>query len=193
MENSVRFLLILLVLGGVIAVTAVFYFSRQWMQAIETSWRTVGEQLGLTLERRGVYFELRGRLQRVEVVVDVMQQQMANHSRPWTRVRAQLTQPPPLQVRARTHKVADEPPWPSVPSGNPAFDAKYELFLPEGVAVEEGLKTAVSAALLAADPPVHILNNVVLWTQVRVVRDATLLQHAVESCANVAAALEEEK
>ena len=193
MENSAIFLAILLVLGGVAAVTAVFFFARQWMQAVETSWRTVGEQLGLAMERRGVYFTLRGRLQRVEVVVDVMQQQVGDHSRPWTRVRAQLTQPPPLQVRARTHKVADKPPWPSVPSGDAAFDAKYELFLPEEVGVEAGLKTAVSAALLAADPPVHVLNNVVLWTQVRVVRDAALLQQAVEACVNVAAAIEEEK
>ena len=192
MENSAIFLAILLVLGGV-AITAVFFFSRQWMQATAASWHTVGEQLGLAIEQRGAHFTLRGRLQRVDVVVDVMQQQASDHSRPWTRVRAQLTQAPPLQVRARTHEVANKPPWPTVSSGDPSFDAKYELFLPEKMKVEEGLKTAVSSALLAADPPVHILNNVVLWTQVHVVRDADLLRRADESCANVAAALEESK
>lgn len=163
----------------------------------QAAWRAVSERTGLYYEHKGVYPKLEGRLHGADLMVDVMTQQVASSSeygprnRAWTRVRAQLDDPPQIQVRSRQqkHKVGDD--WQSVKTGNPAFDDVYELFVPNGVSPKEVFPKSVELALLAANPPVHIMNNVVLWTKLRVVRDPDLLVSACESCSRVAAALSE--
>ena len=106
-----------------------------------------------------------------------------------TRVRAQLPATPPLQVRSRHQKSRHQIDWPSRATGDPAFDQKYELFIPEDAALDEVLPPPLKEALLTADPPVHILNNVVLWTQAKTVKDPKLLEKVVRSCVGVALAM----
>ena len=142
----------------------------------------------------GIYYDLRGQVAGVNVVVDVTFQQYARShgsptgKRPWTRVRAQLPLSPQVQVRPRHQTVDVETIWPTRPTGDPAFDQQYELFMPDTAALDETLPPPVRDALLTADPPVHVLNDVVLWTRIKIVRDPELLKDAVCSCARLAAA-----
>ncbi|MCA9929907.1 MAG: hypothetical protein KC419_15595 [Anaerolineales bacterium] len=163
----------------------------------KASWKAVEEQTGLFYEHTGIYPKLSGRLHGVDTAVDVITQQVASgsqygsRSRAWTRVRAQLEDTPLIQVRVRQQQYDVEQHWQPVKTGDAVFDEKFELFVAEHTPLEKALPQSVKEALLAADPPVHILNNVVLWTKLRVVRDPELLTKACESCAAVAAAFEQ--
>jgi len=141
---------------------------------------------------KGIYPDLRGYVDDIEVAIDVQFHYYAGggtSQRPWTRVRAQLPKTPPLQARSRHQKTSDRIDWPPRETGDPAFDQKYELFVPADTVLEEALTPALKEALMMADPPVHILNNVVLWTKVKTVKDPKLLERVVRSCVSVASAI----
>lgn len=190
--------LILLAAGacvGLLVILGVVYvLSQRWAGGMKTAARQLAATFGLVDHNPdGIYPDLRGEVEGVPVVVDVYFQSYATSrgtsERPWTRVRADLPFPTSLQVRWRGQEVGTEIVWPARPTGDAAFDEKYELFLLEGVPLAEALPDAAREALVAADPPVHILEDAVLWTRPRTTRDAQLLTNAVTSCVRVAKAL----
>lgn len=180
-----------------IAIVGVAYFmGRRRLQVTRATVQQLEETFGLVNQNpKGVHPDLRGEVEGVEVAVDVMFQSYSRSygagpgKRPWTRVRAQLPEPPQVQVRSRHQKYGKKIEWPRRETGDPAFDQKYELFLPEGATLDIALPSAVREALMAADPPVHILNNVVLWTQAKTGHSPELVKNAVRSCARVASAI----
>ncbi len=163
----------------------------------KNTWREVEEQLGLANHKPNqVYPELMGSIDGVEVGVDIIQQAYMRSGpygpghRPWTRVRAQLAEKPQFQARLRHKKYEDAVDWPMRQTGDAALDAKYEIFVPDGVSLDKALPTPVREALLAANPPVDVLKNVVIWMNIRIVRDAATLKNAIRSCVDVAKAIE---
>ncbi len=165
---------------------------------MKQSWNRVAERLGMSnLKPDQVYPEYHGRLDRVDIVLDVIQQKYTNMNaasgtaeRPWTRVRAILEETLNFEIRSRHQKDPRERKYPLRPTNDAQFEAKYELFAPENVTLDKILTPRLKEALLAADPPVHIANGYVFWLQIRIVRDANLLERALRSCVRVAAAID---
>ncbi len=183
-------------LALLIILAAAYFMGRRRLQTTQATIRQLEETFGLVNHNpKGIYPNLRGQVDGMDVAVDVMFQEYSRSygsstgKRPWTRVRAQLPQQPQVQVRARHQKIGETIAWPARETGNPAFDQKYEIFIPEDTAMDEVLPPPAQEALMAADPPVHILNNVVLWTKAKTGHSPELLKNAVRSCARVAAAM----
>ena len=185
--------LLLVVLIGL----AIFFGKRQ-TQKTKLTIQQLEETYGLVNQNpKGIYMDLRGEVDGIEVAVDVMFQSYSRSGdghgqRPWTRVRAQLPEAPQIQVRSRHQKYGSKIEWPKRETGNPAFDQKYELFMLETADLDEALPPRVLNALLTADPPVHILKNVVLWSKAKTGHSPELLKNAVQSCVNVASAINQQ-
>ena len=175
-----------------------YFIIRWWLQSMRATSRQLEDKLGLVNHNtQGFFPDLRGKIEGVDVVVDVLYQRYARSGssiksslRPWTRVQAQLPVPAQVQVRSRHQKLDEKIEWPVRETGDPNFDQKYELFMAEDVALDIALPIAVREALMTANPPVHVVNNAALWTRVKIVRDAELLQNVILSCSRVAAAFE---
>lgn len=185
-------LAVIVILGGI------FFWAKRRSETVRAVNRQVEEELGLTNQSpnsKSSFPNLRGRLDGVEVTIDVYHQRYASSksttsSRPWTRVRAQLSETPPFQLRKRNQRYADKIDLPARKSGNTAFDEKYELFISEDVSLTKALPPALMDALIAAEPQVDILSKVVIWMQKGSVNDAELLKNAIKSCARVASVIE---
>ncbi len=185
-----------LAIGGVIGLT---YFLIRWrFRGAKMTTRILEERFGLiNHNKKGIFPDLRGNIEGIDVTVDVSYERYMPTSpgsrgriRPWTRIRAELPVTTPVQVFARQLKHGETIEWPTRLTGNATFDEIYELFIPEEADLETVLPITVRAALLAANPPIHIANNVAFWTQVKFVTDEALLINAVLSCARVAAAFQ---
>jgi len=189
---------IVAILAVIVILGALFFWAKQHSQAIRAVNRQVEEELGLTNQSpnsKSSFPNLRGTLDGVEVTVDIYHQRYASSkstasTRPWTRVRAQLSQKPVLQVRKRNQRYSDRIDLHARETGNPAFDQKYGLFMSEDVSLEKALPPTLMDTLIAADPQVDILSKVVIWMQKGSVSDANLLKNAVKSCVRVAAVIE---
>jgi hypothetical protein len=179
---------VLLLWGAAWAVGKFFLpdFPRQWAQ--------VAEELGLdNRSPEGIYPDWRGRIDRVNVAVDVIFQAYAsagaNTARPWLRARAMLDAEPAFQLHARKLKVDEKPPWGERPSGDPAFDARYRLFAAEGTPLDQLLPPAARTALLEAPLPIQIIGRVVLWTEKGFNIKPERVKTGVHTCVAVAAAI----
>lgn len=191
------FLVVLIGTFSVFVVVAIFV-ARSWMQSTRAAMNQLAERFDLVNHgAEGALPELRGSVEGVEIVVDVVYQNYARMGSPikssvraWTRVQAQVPKELPLQIRSRHQQVDDQTnvDWQIRKTGNAAFDQKYELRMADNVAVDSALPIDAKDALIAANPPVHVSNGKATWTQVKFVRDFQLLQNAVLSCAHVAAA-----
>ncbi len=190
-------IIVFVVFAGVFV--PLFLWAKRRSQAVRAANRQIEESFGLTNQSphsKGAYPNLRGTIDGIEVVVDIYQQRYRSSkktagTRPWTRVRAQLSAEQPFQLRKRHQRYADKIDLPTRETGNTAFDEKYELFMPAEVSVAETLPPALMDALIAADPSVDILNKVVVWMQKGLVDNHQLLKNAVRTCVNVASAIEE--
>ena len=141
---------------------------------------------------------LRGEVDGVKIAVDVFWQQYARSGqagpghRPYTRVRAQLPSLPKIQVHIRGQKYAEMPDWTTWNKqeiGYPPFDQKYVLFVADDANVENALTPAVREALIAANPPVSVVNKVVSWMRTGTRHDPELVRNVVFSCSSVASAI----
>lgn len=185
--------LLLVVLIGL----AIFFGKRQ-TQKTKLTIQQLEETYGLVNQNpKGIYFDLRGEVDGIEVAVDVMFQSYSRSDtgqghRPWPRVRAQLPEAPRIQVRSRHQKYGSKIEWPERESGDPTFDQKYILYVSEGISLDEALSPLVRGTLIAADPPVHVLKNVVLWPKAKTWHSPELLKNAVQSCVNVASAINQQ-
>ena len=178
----------------VVLVGLAIFFGKRQTQKTKLTIQQLEETYGLVNQNpKGIYFDLRGEVDGIEVAVDVMFQSYSTSRgsgrRPWTRVRAQLPEAPQIQVRSRHQKYGEKIEWPKRETGNPTFDQKYDLFMPESASLDEALPPPVRDALIAADPPVHILNNVVLWSKAKTWHSPELFKNAVHSCVSVASAI----
>lgn len=168
-----------------------FYLSVRWNRKIQTVWGQVEATLGLFNEKpKSPVPSLRGQLEGADVVLDIYTPPLPDARRtPWTRARAQLKRRPQVQVQHKGQKYGGEITYPSRPTGDVTLDDRYTIFMPDNVSLDEALPPSVRTALLEADPPVHVLNNVVMWTKRGVENsDSQLLIKALQSCAHVAAA-----
>ena len=145
----------------------------------------------------GALPELRGKVNGVEVTVDVVYQMYARSGssikssvRAWTRVRAKLPSMPPVHIRSRHQRINDQTrdDYSIRQMGNSPLDQKYEFAAADDITIDQALPIEIRDALIDANPPVHVSNGMVSWMQVKFVRDICLLQNAVLSCASVAAA-----
>jgi hypothetical protein len=179
----------------VILFSLAFIMSRRQQQSTKLTIQQLEETFGLVNQNpKGIYLDLGGEVEGLEVSVDVIFQYYSSSGpssseRPWTRVRAQLPEPPSIQVRSRHQKYGKKIEWPLRKTDDPAFDQKYELFMPESSSIDEALPPLVRDALMAADPPVHILNNVVVWSKAKTGHSPELVKNAVWSCVRVASAI----
>lgn len=107
---------------------------------------------------------------------------------PWTRVVAQLQAGSDVEVHPQGKILGQKPKWPQRSTGNKVLDARYQVHAPAEIILANALPEAVRAELLTADPPVHIINDTVLWTRTLNVKDAALLTRIIQTCARVAAA-----
>ncbi len=144
-----------IVIGGV-----VYFLAHGYYTGAKAANKAVAEKLGLeNLNPDGVYPDIKGTVDGFEVAIDTMYQQYTRYragsgsstgTRAWIRVRAQLTTPPPFQLRSR-HQKYDEPiEWPQRATGDPDFDKKFGFFAPEDANLEQILPTAVKQAILSA-------------------------------------------
>ena len=161
-------------------------FPRQWAQ--------VAEELGLDNRRpEGIHPDWRGRIDRVNVAVDVIFQAYAstraNTERPWLRARAMLDREPSCQLHNRKLQVKEMPPWGERPSGDPDLDARYRFFAPEGVPLDQLLPPPARALLREAPVPIHIIGRIVLWTEKGFNIKPERVKAGVRTCVAVAAAL----
>ncbi len=179
----------------IVLIGLAIFFGRRHTQKNKLAIQQLEETYGLVSQNpKGIYFDLRGEVDGIEVAVDVMFQSYSRSGdgqgrRPWTRVRAQLPQAPQIQVRSLHQKYGGKIEWPERETGDPVFDQKYILYVPEGVSLDEAMPPSVKDALIAADPPVHVIKNVVLWSRAKTGHSPELLTNAVQSCVNVASAI----
>lgn len=196
MDTGLIAVIIVVVLAAVFI--PLFLWAKRRSQAVRAATRQVTEELGLVNQSprsTGAFPNLRGAIDGVEVAVDVYHQRYASSrgaasTRPWTRVRAQLSTEPSFQVRTRNRRYAEKMELPTRETGNSAFDEKYELFLPEDVSVAAALPPTLMDAFIAAEPPVDVLKKMVVWMQKGLVDDPTLLKTVVLSCVRVASVIE---
>ena len=149
-------------------------------------------------DKKSAHPNLRGEVDGIKIAVDVFLQQYSRSgqagpgNRPWTRVRAQLPSQPKIQVHIRGQKYAENPDWATWSEqkiGYPPFDQKYVLFVAEDTNVEDALPPEVREALIAANPPISIVNKVVSWMKVDTGHSSELIRNIVRSCSNVASAI----
>ncbi len=189
-------IIVVLALAGVFV--PLFFWAKRRSKVVQAVIRQVEEELGLVNQSprsTGSFPNLRGMVDGVEIAVDVYHQRYASSkstasTRPWTRVRAQLSEKPHFQVRTRNRRYAEKMRLSARETGNAAFDEKYVLFLSETASPAEALPPALMDALIAADPPVDVLNKAVVWMQKGMVSDAMVLKNAVRACARVASVIE---
>ena len=174
-----------------------FIMGKRNTQKTKMAIQQLEETYGLVNQKpKGIYIDMNGEVDGIEVAVDVIFQSYAssgpsNSQRPWTRIRAQLPDAPQIQVRSRHQKYGGKIEWPEQESGDPVFDQKYILYIAEGASLDEALPPTVKDALIAADPPVHVLKSVVLWSKIKTGHSPELLTNAVKSCVNVASAIKQ--
>lgn len=177
-------------------VAAAFYFSRRWLQDIKVAVNEVEKEFGfVNLAPSGIYPNLRGRVDGIEVFVDVIFQHYmwssgASGKRPFTRVRAPLMKPHRMQICSRHQRCEGSISDPAHQTGDEAFDARYLVYSSDLASLEEELPAKVRSVFATLDPPVHLMKNSILWGQTGVIRDGKLLRSAILSCARAAAALE---
>lgn len=197
--NTANNLLIPLVATAVtlLIFVLIYILAQRNHKQMQSAWGQVAERLGMSDQNSGgIYPVYNGRFNQIDIGLDVIQQTYVTSrdagtaKRPWTRVYAKLSQPPPFQLRSR-HQQAAKPDLPTRPTGDTAFDEKYELFAPEAFPIDAILPPKLKSTLLNANPPVHVINGRVFWTHIKIVRDAEKLEQALRSCVAVAAVLEE--
>lgn len=184
------------VAGGLVAF--LFFYGRYADRKISAAWAEAAEATGLTRMDDGKQGRphMAGTVNGVQMLVDVTTQQhthirpdRAYGSRmPWTRVVAQLPASPGVEVHPQGKTFGQKPKWPQRPTGNAALDSQYQVHAPDEINLNDALPEAVRAELLTADPPVHIINDTVLWARARNVKDSALLTQVIQTCARVAAA-----
>jgi hypothetical protein len=180
-------------LGALVVFAVLIVVALHWSKRNTAAWRTVGERTGLQFTQK-TFPELQGRLDGSEVHADVFTMQAGitapgrSRSRGYTRVRAKLPREGAAQVLARAQTYGGTRQWPARSTGDAAFDARYEVLAPPEADLNSVVPAAARAALLAAPVPVHITGGSVLFSQVRVLRDAARLEQALRTCAAVAAA-----
>jgi hypothetical protein len=103
-----------------------------------------------------------------------------------------LPEQPSFQIRSRHQKSKEKMDYPARKTGDPAFDAKYELFAPENADLDTTVPHMVREALMDADPPVHIMKNMVFWTEKGFNKKPAWLKQALGSCVQVAQAVNAE-
>ncbi|MEM7331843.1 MAG: hypothetical protein AAF490_07115 [Chloroflexota bacterium] len=183
---------------------AVFALRRQ--RHIKRAWQQVADQFGMLNHKPdAIYPQYHGRFNRVDVGLDVIYQDIVltrsdsttgisrtKTKRPWTRVFADLEAPPGFELRSRRQKVEDASQYLAQATGDKQFDEMYELFLPRNTAVSDILTPQLKQTLLEANTPIHIYKQKVFWSKVRLVTDTVLLENALQTCAAVAATINEQ-
>jgi len=186
-----------LLIGGACVLFAIAVFTVLVAVAIRSSrrislaWAEAGRRLGLEYTQK-TFPGLRGRLEGIEVEADVVTKSRSgpghgsgtSRGRAYTRVRASLPIEPGCQVICRKQPCDIKHDWQAHSTGNDDFDQVYEFFAPHTAV----LPKSVCDALLAAEVPVHVINRVVVWSHLRVVDDPAVLEKALRTCANIAAA-----
>ncbi|MBF0104992.1 MAG: hypothetical protein HQM16_06655 [Deltaproteobacteria bacterium] len=181
-------------LGGLLILTLIILFSSRSNRRAEATWMTTAQKLGLNFTKK-VFPTLTGRIDGVDVVANVFV--MSNSGpgfgsgkvrpRTYSRVSAKIPSAIPIQVISRRQRYGGKTEWPRHTTGKPDFDSHYEVFAPADVNLNDLLPVTARVALNNTDLPVHIINNAVLWSRVRMIRDPTLLENAILTCTRIAA------
>ena len=190
---------LVVIVGGFAAL--LFFYGRYADRKISAVWAEAAQATGITRMDDGKKGKphMLGTVNGVQVLVDVYMQEHI-HTRPdstsrtkmpWTRVIAQLSSNPGVEVHPKGVTFGQKPELPRQTSGNPEFDARYQLHVPPDTNLDTVLPEAVRTELLAANPRVHIISDTVLWAQVRNVKEADLLIRAIRTTTRVAAAIQQ--
>ncbi|MBK1621269.1 hypothetical protein CKO42_23195 [Lamprobacter modestohalophilus] len=111
-----------------------------------------------------------------------------SHKQPWTRVRVEAPVDADLTVHARDQRHDKTPTWLPRTTGDAAFEAKYILYAPPALDLQEALPAPARAAFVRADPSATLSGGYVWWMRVKHVRDPELMVAVVEACLAVARA-----
>lgn len=184
--TAVTLVILVLVVGGIL-------FGARLRRRMFGGWQTTAATLQLTYDDSDMFPLISGTLDGIAVTAEIHNQTVTDAAgkprvRPWTRVRARLPIQAQITVRHRGQRLTTSADNPPRPTGDPAFDARYELYAPTDADLDNLLPTAVRGALLAANLRIHIWQDSAVWMKARVVGDADDLTQVLEACTAVASA-----
>lgn len=185
-------------LAAVLVVVLLVYLyglARRRAERMQAVIARIEQQFGFrNLAPGGVTPNLMGEINGMKTAVDVCYQTYARGGdapsgrRPYTRVRVQMQEAPTYSVRIRAQRYESAAEWPAHVTGDSAFDARY-VALALDVVDLAALDADVRAAFVAAEQAVSLIGNQVLWVERNHTLDADRLVSAVQSCVDVATAI----
>jgi hypothetical protein len=193
------FLIIVCTLLLVAALAYLYRLAKRRAERMQAVIATVEQRFGFKNNSPGgVMPNLFAEIGGLKTAVDVCFQnysrggETANGRRPYTRVRVQLRSDPGVSVHVRAQRHESPAEWPERKTGDTAFDERFASFAANEVDIA-ALGPTARAAFLNAEQSVTLTNKLVLWVERNHTLDADRLVQAVQSCIDVAAAIDQQQ
>lgn len=197
--GTLCFLALLFAALAGIAVLVIF-LARELTRKTDKNWQQVADNLGLTYRRDEVKKPfITGRLNGIDVqvktakTIETVTRPDSTHRKAkiWTHVIATPAVKPDIEVWLRKNDVSERPGLSALSTGDADFDERYKLFAADGADVDSVCPPAIRSVMLQTAREVQIADQSVIWSNFSIEQDQARLTEALQSCAQVARAIED--